>query len=130
MKVRGEGTRREAAEFLARASVLVNLPQDSHLAIPSKIFEYMRFEAWLLALADPGSATEAVLRDTGADVAAPGDVDAIAAILRARYRQHREGEHARALAVDGKLSRGAQAQRLFDAIDRVLGHSPAAIGPM
>jgi len=120
VKVHGEGTRRDAAEFLARASVLVNLPQDSHLAIPSKIFEYMRFDAWLLALADPGSATEAVLRDCGADVASPGDVDRIAAILRTRYQQHRAGELPRPLAVDGRFSRGAQAQRLFDAIDRVL----------
>jgi hypothetical protein len=129
VSVRGEGTRREAAEFLARASVLVNLPQDSHLAIPSKVFEYMRFDAWLLALADPGSATEAVLRESGADVASPGDVDAIAAILRTRHQQHRDGVLPRALAVDGRWSRGAQAQRLFEALDRVLAHSPAAIGP-
>jgi glycosyltransferase involved in cell wall biosynthesis len=127
--VRGEGTRREAAEFLARASVLVNLPQDSHLAIPSKIFEYMRFEAWLLALADAGSATEAVLQGSGADVAAPGDVDRITALLRARYLQYRAGETPRPLALDGRWSRAAQAQRLFDAIDRVLAHRPVAIGP-
>jgi hypothetical protein len=119
--VRGEGTRREAAEFLARACVLVNLPQDSHLAIPSKVFEYMRFEAWLLALADPGSATHAVLSESGADVASPGDGDGIAAILRARYAQHRAGELPRPLAVDGRFSRGAQAQRLFEAIERLLG---------
>src|SRR4029450_10757814 len=91
VKVHPPGTRQEAAKFLARASVLVNLPQDSHLAIPSKIFEYMQFESWLLALAKPNSATELLLRDTEADVVAPDDVDRLAHILHARYLQHREG---------------------------------------
>src|SRR5262245_46793259 len=36
----------EAMQFLADAAVLVSLPQDSDMAIPSKIFEYMQFEAW------------------------------------------------------------------------------------
>jgi hypothetical protein len=120
VEVHPAGTRQAAAEFLARASVLLNLPQDSHLAIPSKIFEYMRFPAWLLALEDPGSATESVLRNTGADVVAPGDVDGIAKVLRARYEQHRDGRMPSALAIDGRFSRRAQAERLFAAIDAVL----------
>jgi glycosyltransferase involved in cell wall biosynthesis len=114
------GTRREAAEFLARASMLVNLPQDSHLAIPSKVFEYMRFDAWLLALAAPGSATELLLRGTGADVVAPDDIDGITGILWTRYGEHCEGIRPRALARDRNLSRGAQAERLFSAIDEIL----------
>jgi glycosyltransferase involved in cell wall biosynthesis len=36
------GTRREASEFLAEGSLLLSLPQDSDMAIPSKIFEYMQ----------------------------------------------------------------------------------------
>ncbi len=126
VKVHPPGTRREAAEFLARATMLVNLPQDSRQAIPSKVFEYMRFPAWLLALEESGSATERVLRGTGADVAAPNDVDRIAEILRTRIREHREGRIPRAMAADGTLSRRAQAQRLFDAIDRVLARGQAA----
>jgi len=126
VKVHPPGTRQEAAGFLARASVLVNLPQDSHLAIPSKIFEYMRFPAWMLALEEPGSATEMVLRNTGADVAAPGDVDRITEILRTRYQQHREGQVPRALAVDGRFSRRAQAQQLFEAIEEVVARGNAA----
>jgi hypothetical protein len=100
--------------------VLVNLPQDSHLAVPSKVFEYLRFDAWLLVLAEPGSATELLLRDSGADLAAPDDVDAIARILRARYVEHRDGIRPRALARDRNLSRRAQAERLFAAIDEIL----------
>ena len=120
VRVHPPGTRRQAAEFLARAVVLVNLPQDSHLAIPSKVFEYMRFDAWLLALAEPGSATELLLRETDADVAAPDDVDGIARILRTRYLEHRRGIKPRPLARDGRWSRRAQAERLFEALDRVL----------
>lgn len=128
VKVHPQGTRREAAQFLARASMLVNLPQDNHTAIPSKVFEYMRFEAWLLALAEPGSATELLLRDTGADVAAPGDVDGIAEILRNRICEHRAGQVPRALAADGRLSRRTQATRLFEAVDEVLARGTSARG--
>jgi len=123
------GTRRQAAEFLAKAVVLLNLPQDSHLTVPSKVFEYMCFDAWLLALAAPGSATELLLRETGADVAAPDDVDAIARLLRARYLDHRLGVCPRALARGGRLSRRAQAERLFVAIDEILGNADAAFDP-
>jgi glycosyltransferase involved in cell wall biosynthesis len=114
------GGRREAAEFLAQAHVLINLPQDSHQAIPSKIFEYLRYEAWLLALAERESASEVVLRGSGADVVDPKDVDGIAAALRQRFLQHRRGEIPRALAPNTDLSRATQAKRLFDAVDAVL----------
>lgn len=126
VKVHPPGTRREATEFLARANMLLNLPQDSHMAIPSKVFEYMRFPAWLLALEEAGSATESILRDTGADIATSSDVDQIALILRTRYQQHCEGSVPEPLAIDGRLSRRAQAQILFNAIDAVLaGVRPA-----
>lgn len=68
-------------DFLMHATMLVSLPQDSDLTIPSKIFEYMQFDACLLALAKHGSATELLLRDSGADVVAPLDVDAMAALI-------------------------------------------------
>ena len=48
--------------------MLVNLPQDSHLCIPSKVYEYMRYAAWLLALEPADSATALLLRDSAADV--------------------------------------------------------------
>src|SRR5690606_37970538 len=37
--------RRAALEFLARAAVLISLPQDVETAIPSKVFDYMHFHA-------------------------------------------------------------------------------------
>ena len=127
VRVHPAGPRQAAADFLATASVLVSLPQDSHMAIPSKVFEYMRYEAWLLALAEPRSATAQLLRDTPADVVRPGDVDALAGVLRRRYLEHREGRRPERIARDRRFSRRAQAERLFAAIDGLLDGTPTAL---
>jgi glycosyltransferase involved in cell wall biosynthesis len=109
--------RHELWQWLAHATVLVNLPQDSHKAIPSKVFEYMRFNAWLLALAEEGSATEIALRNTGADIVRPDDVDAITSTLLKRYREFAAGLQPSPLANDARLSRANQAGLFFDAVD-------------
>jgi glycosyltransferase involved in cell wall biosynthesis len=114
---RPPGSRREAMEFLADASMLLSLPQDSDMAIPSKIFEYMQYDAWILALAEPGSASERVLRGSEADVVAPADVEGLVRVLRKRYGQHVRSERPVRLATDSRYSRRHQAQRLFDAIE-------------
>ena len=114
------GTRDEAMRFLATASTLASLPQDSHLAIPSKIYEYMRFDAWLLALAEKGSATANLLEGTSADVVEPDDVDALTSLLRRRYADHEAGRRPAPIAADESLGRRAQADRLFDALERIL----------
>ncbi|MGI9078332.1 MAG: hypothetical protein ACR2G6_13550 [Gemmatimonadaceae bacterium] len=118
-------------EFLAGASMLVSLPQDSDLAVPSKLFEYMQFDAWLLALADVDSATELLLRDSGADVRAPHDVQGMTAVLHARYQQYARGVRPGRLARDGRFSRRGQAKILLDALEDVVGSaSPARIGAL
>jgi len=114
------GPRLAAAAFLTRASVLVNLPQDSHLAVPSKIFEYMRYDAAILALAAAESATAALLRGTDADVVDPEDIEGITAALLGRIREHDAGRRPRALATCERFSRRAQADRLFDALDGLI----------
>ncbi len=116
--------RAQAMEFLAGATMLVSLPQDSDLAIPSKIFEYLRFEAWILVLAEPDSATAEALHGTSADVVAPGDVDAMTRVLRARVEAHRRGERPGAPTGTSHLSRRAQAKAFFAALDQRIG-SPA-----
>jgi glycosyltransferase involved in cell wall biosynthesis len=110
---------RAALEFLARATVLVSLPQDNDLAIPAKIFEYVRFDAWVLVMATPESATGLLLRDSGADVVAPDDLEALVRTLRMRFLQHRRGMRPTRVASDGQFSRRVQAQRLLDAIERL-----------
>ncbi|HET9986312.1 MAG TPA: glycosyltransferase [Longimicrobiales bacterium] len=113
--------RSELLEFLAGAAMLVSLPQDTELQIPSKIFEYMQFSAWLLVLARPESGTAMLLRGSGADVVAPDDEAGLAAVLARRYREYRSGVRPEPLAADGRFSRRRQAGLLFDELERRLG---------
>lgn len=109
---------REAIAFLSRATMLLNLPQHHHLAIPAKVFEYVQMPSWLLVLAEPGSATELLFRDSTADVVDPQDVDGIAERLRCRFSQHtREGgERPSPVNASGRFDRDRQSQILFDAL--------------
>jgi hypothetical protein len=111
--------RAEALAFLADASLLVSLPQDSDMAIPAKVFEYMLFDAWLLALATPGSATGQLLHGTGADVVEPQDEDGIYRALRQRYMEFRAGVLPTRLAHDDRFSRRRQGEILLDHLERL-----------
>ncbi len=118
--VRPAGTRSEAAAFLGRGSMLLNLPQDSHLAIPSKIYEYMRYGAHMLVLAEPQSATAALLAGSPADVVAPDDEEAIARVLSTRVQAWRRGERPRPISADARYSRATSARRLYALIETVV----------
>jgi hypothetical protein len=111
--------RREALEFLAGASLLVSLPLRTAMTIPAKLFEYMRFSAWLLALAEPGGATSALLQDTGADVVAPNDVNAIERAIAHRFAQFRAGIRPEPINRDGRFDRSTQAAHFFDAVEEL-----------
>jgi hypothetical protein len=118
VRVHPAGTRAEAQQFMARASMLVSLTRDTDTAIPWKVFEYARFDAWLLALAAHGSATELVLRGSGADVIAPHDVAGIARVLEARYLAHTRREAPERPHLSETFSRRVQANRFFDELER------------
>jgi len=109
-------THREALAFLSRAPMLLNLPQHHHLAIPAKVFEYVQMPSWLLVLAETGSATELLLRDSAADVLDPGDVDGIAERLHCRFSQHARGERPSPVNANGRFDRDRQSQILLDAL--------------
>jgi glycosyltransferase involved in cell wall biosynthesis len=115
------GSLADVERFLARASVLVSLPQDSDLAIPSKVFDYLRYPAWLLALAGPTSATAQLLRGSEAHVVDPEDLDSLTRVLTSLVEAHRAGVRPSRPAGDAQLTRRHQADRLFAAIDHVLG---------
>ena len=107
--------------------MLAVLPQDSDLAIPAKVFDYLRYNAWLLALAEPSSATAQLLNGTGADLVMPDDVTGITAVLRERYLEFTLGRRAPALAGIPRLTRRHQAGVLFGAIEAITGPAvPAA----
>lgn len=110
--------RADALKLMSDATMLVSLPQDSPWAIPSKIFEYMNFHAWILALAEAGGPVGALLRDTPADVVPPSDVNGLTRVLKTRYLQHVAGVTPPRLACNAHFSRRAQAQLLLNALDR------------
>ena len=112
-------THAEALDFLAQATMLVVFVGFGREFIPAKTFEYMRFDAWLLTLTEPGSATAQLLQDTDADLVGPSDVAAIAAAIRSRYQMHRQGIAPMRVARDDRFSRAKQAEILLDAIERV-----------
>ena len=116
--------RREALELLSRASLLVSLPLRTEMTLPAKLFEYTRFEAWLLALADQESATAKLLAGTNADVVGAGDVDAMEKVIASHYSEFRAGVRPVALNRDGRFDRTTQSARLFDALEKL-----AAAGP-
>lgn len=107
-----------ALEFLAGASMLVIFPGSNSLAIPAKVFEYVRFDSWLLTIAEPQSGIAQLLSGSAADVVAP-EVNAIAAAITARYRDHIAGVRPTRVARDDRFSRSAQARVLLDAIEKL-----------
>ena len=120
-------TREAVLQFLAGATMLLSLPMDEEdFSIPGKIYEYMRFEAWMLVLAHDGSATARLLEGTDADVADPSDVSAIAAVLRRRYEQFASGQMPAPVRADGRFDRVVQSQKLLDHLTALRGdgHPP------
>lgn len=124
--VSGFRPRRELAALLARATVLVSLYQDSQMCVPSKIFESMQYDAWILTFAETGSATELLLRGSDADVLDPQDVEQLVRTLTRRYRQFAAGERPVRLARDDRFSRRVQATMLFERIEAL---SPGCLEP-
>jgi hypothetical protein len=109
----------EVLKILAGATMLVTFPGWDTITIPAKIFECVRFDAWLLALSEPGSATDRLLRGVRADVVPPDDITAIATAIKRRYVEYRAGVSPVRAVSDDRFSRRTQARILLDAIDRL-----------
>lgn len=107
----------DAIAFMAEATMLVTMSGTNMAAIPAKTFECVRFPAWVLALSEPASATDLLLDGTGADVASPRDVAAIASIIEKRYLEHRAGVVPEPIGRDPRFSRRHQAGILLDALE-------------
>jgi hypothetical protein len=107
-------------EEMTAAALLVNLPQGEKQCVPSKVYEYVHFPAWVLGLELPDSATHDVLTSVGADIAEPHDVETIAALLRARILAYRAGERPAPLAAPDQYSSPIEGQRFFAAVEQRL----------
>lgn len=125
--VEGRRPRSEAMRFLAGGSMLLSLPQDADLCVPAKIFEYTKFNAWILILATAGSATAGVFAGSGADVVDPADIDRMAAVISARYADFRRGGRREPIGDDGRFDRKLQAELLAQHLDAI---SPVRGGPV
>jgi hypothetical protein len=112
-----------AMEFLSQATMLVTFPGWNSVAIPGKVFECVRFDAWLLALSNAGSATDLLLRGTDADVVPRDDIEGIARVIAKRYLAHQRGEEAVHIARDERFTRRVQARILLDALTRLAPRS-------
>ncbi len=112
--------RREVLMEYAEAAVLLSLPQDSHHAVPSKVYEYMCQPCWIVAQADRESATASVLDGTGARVIPPNDETALTRALVECYEQFRAGQRPEPIARGGRFSRAGEGARLFAELARVL----------
>jgi hypothetical protein len=112
--------RAEALVFLAEATMLVSLRQYSPIAIPAKLFEYVRMGAWLLVMAEHDSATELLLRGTDAEIVEPNNVTQAAASIELCYRAFRAGVRPQPVATGRDFSRNAQADVLIDRIEAVI----------
>jgi hypothetical protein len=93
--------------------------------VPAKLFEYVRFPAWLLVLSEPGTATEMLFANTAADVVHPDDVDEIARVISRHYDAFRAHGRPSPLNASGEFDRRVQANRLLDALDRLTVASSA-----
>jgi hypothetical protein len=111
--------------FLAGSAMVVSLPQDSEMAVPSKIFDYMQVPSRILALAREVSATGQLLRNSEALVVAPDDLHGVAQAIRDEFQKFRQGLRPARLGADARFSRREQAARLFHRLEMITGSSPA-----
>jgi hypothetical protein len=109
--------RSQLKQYLAHVTMLVSLPQEVASAIPAKIFEYVRQGAWILALAQPQSATASLLQGTQADIVEPNDVLGIAEVIQRRYKQFETGERPAPVDSTGRFARSHQARLLLRALE-------------
>ena len=113
------GTRDEARQLLRESSMAVAFQGETRTQVPAKVFEYVAFPVWLLALVGAESATADLLADSDAIVL---DIDDEAGTERAIERcvqRFRAGESARPVGWDGRFSRARQAERLIAELQRL-----------
>jgi hypothetical protein len=119
VSVEGKVPRAVALREIGESAILVTLPQNQVECIPGKVFEYVQMSSWLLAITEPGTAVDLLLRDTTADVVRPADVAAIGEFIARRYREFHRGIRPSPVNADGKFDRVRESDRLFDALEQV-----------
>lgn len=106
--------RSELRAHLAEASVLVSLPQDHTHSIPAKLFDYVRYPAWLFAITDRDSEVARVFQGTLAEIFQRDDVEGMARALEVHYAEFVAGLIPSPADVEGALTRKVQAEYLVE----------------
>ena len=116
---RPAGTREEARQLLRESAMAVAFQGETRTQVPAKVFEYVAFPVWLLALVGTESATADVLANSDALVMDIDDEAAATHAIETCYRRFRAGESARPVGWDGRFSRARQAERLVAELQRL-----------
>jgi hypothetical protein len=116
---RPPGTRDEARALLAESTMAVAFQGETRTQVPAKVFEYVAFPLWLLALVGAESATADALAGTDAIVLDIGDEEGAAREIERCYRAFAAGETPRPVGWDGRFSRARQAERLIAELARI-----------
>lgn len=114
--------REEAMRWTSEAQLCIVLPQDSRMALPSKVFELAQLPSWLLVFAPADSATATALIGTEAVVVEPHDDTTASKAMIACVSQFRERVRPRPVDVKGAMQRSTQVDileaRLRQIVDR------------
>jgi len=116
---RPPGTREEARQLLRESTMAVAFQGETRTQVPAKVFEYVAFPVWLLALVGAESATADVLANSDAIVLDIDDDAGAERTIETCYRRYRAGESARPVGWDGRFSRARQAERLVAELERL-----------
>ncbi|MBC8088618.1 MAG: hypothetical protein H7Z40_15245 [Phycisphaerae bacterium] len=110
---RAPGTRDAAHQLMCESMMAVAFQGDTKTQIPAKIFEYVSFPLWVLALVGADSATADLLAGSDALVFNSDDELKTAEAIEHCYKQFRAGNLPRPVGYDGRFSRERQAERLI-----------------
>jgi hypothetical protein len=110
---RASGTREEARQLLRESTMAVAFQGETRTQVPAKVFEYVAFPVWLLALVGAESATADLLAESDAIVLDIDDESGTQRAIEHCVQRFRAGESARPVGWDGRFSRARQAERLI-----------------
>jgi hypothetical protein len=111
---RAAGTRDEARQLLRESTMAVAFQGETRTQVPAKVFEYVAFPLYVLALVGAQSATADTLANSDAIVLDLDDEAGAAQAIESCFRRFRAGESARPVGWDGRFSRSRQSERLVD----------------
>lgn len=118
---RASGTRDEARQLMRDSLMAVAFQGETKTQIPAKIFEYVSFPLWVLALVGTDSATADLLAGSDALVFDIDDEDKTADAIERCYLLFRDGRMPRPAGYDGRYSRERQADRLIVELRKLTG---------